>query len=140
VNVICAAFSIKTSFSWTNTFEIHSISTSKSLIHLIIDDIKNYYIFGTIVPLLNVKPNWKKVNCTNHGNEVYVGILFFCQLNNMCSLIFFSHIYQGQGHVWYHFGLPILRTPVSCMLHMLNVKPNWEKVIYLSFILAYPRF
>ena len=59
--MICAAFSIKTSFSRTNTFEIHSISTSKSLIHLIIDDIKKYCIFGTIVPLLNVKPNWEKV-------------------------------------------------------------------------------
>ena len=34
------AFSIRTSFSRINTFEIHSISTSKSLIHLIIDDIK----------------------------------------------------------------------------------------------------
>ena len=55
--------------------------------------------------------NWK---CgTNHGNEVYVGILFFCQLNNMCNLMFFRHIYQGQGHVWYHFGLPILR--VCCL-------------------------
>ena len=59
--MICAAFSIKTSFSRTNTFEIHSISTSKSLIHLIIDDIKKYCIFGTIVPLLNVRPNWEKV-------------------------------------------------------------------------------
>ena len=55
------AFSIRTSFSRTNTFEIHSISTSKYLIHLITDDIKNYCIFGTIVPLLNVKPNWEKV-------------------------------------------------------------------------------
>jgi hypothetical protein len=61
ITMICAAFSIKTSFSRTNTFEIHSISTSKSLIHLIIDDIKKYCIFGTIVPLLNVKPNWEKV-------------------------------------------------------------------------------
>ena len=51
------AFSIRTSFSRTNTFEIHSISTSKYLIHLITDDIKYYCIFGTIVSLLNVKPN-----------------------------------------------------------------------------------
>ena len=42
------AFSIRISFSRTNTFEIHSISTSKYLIHLITDDIKNYCIFGTI--------------------------------------------------------------------------------------------
>ena len=55
------AFSIRTSFSRTNTFEIHSISTSKYLIHLITDDIKNYCIFGTVVPLLNVKPNWERV-------------------------------------------------------------------------------
>jgi hypothetical protein len=48
------AFSIRTRFSRTNTFEIHSISTSKYLIHLITDDIKNYCIFGTSVPLLNV--------------------------------------------------------------------------------------
>jgi hypothetical protein len=61
ITMICAAFSIKTSFSRTNTFEIHSISTSKYLIHLITDDIKNYCIFGTKVPLLNVKPNWEKV-------------------------------------------------------------------------------
>jgi hypothetical protein len=54
-------FQLVTSFSGINTFEIHSISTSKSLIHLIIDDIKYYYILGTIVPLLNVEPNWKKV-------------------------------------------------------------------------------
>jgi hypothetical protein len=55
------AFSIRTSLSRTNTFEIHSISTSKSLIHLITDSIKKYCIFGTIVSLLNVKPNWEKV-------------------------------------------------------------------------------
>jgi hypothetical protein len=42
-------------------FAVHSISTSKYLIHLITDDIKNYCIFGTIVPSLNVKPNWEKV-------------------------------------------------------------------------------
>ena len=59
--MICATFSIKTNFSRTNTFEIHSIITSKSLIHLIIDDIKNYCIFGTIVPKLNVKPNWEHI-------------------------------------------------------------------------------
>ena len=47
--------------SRTNTFEIHSISTSKSLIHLITDSIKKYCIFGTIVSLLNVKPSWEKV-------------------------------------------------------------------------------
>ena len=41
---------------------------------------------------------------------------FFCQLNNMCSLIFFSHMYQG--HVWYHFGLPILR--VCCLYTMMK--------------------
>jgi hypothetical protein len=46
--------SIRTSLSRTNTFEIHSISTSKSLIHLITDGIKKYCIFGTIVSLLNV--------------------------------------------------------------------------------------
>ena len=44
-----------------NTFEIHYISTSKSLIHLITDSIKKYCIFGTIVSLLNVKPSWEKV-------------------------------------------------------------------------------
>ena len=55
------AFSIRTSFSRTNTFKIHSISTSKYLIHLITDDIKNYCIFGTVVSLLNVKPSWEKV-------------------------------------------------------------------------------
>ena len=44
-----------------NTFEIHYISTSKYLIHLITDDIKKYCIFGTIVSLLNVKPSWEKV-------------------------------------------------------------------------------
>jgi hypothetical protein len=54
-------FQLVTSFSRINTFEIHSISTSTSLIHLIIDDIKYYYILGTIVPLLNVEPNWEKV-------------------------------------------------------------------------------
>jgi hypothetical protein len=43
-----------------NTFEIHYISTSKSLIHLITDSIKKYCV------------------------------LFFCQLNSMCCLIFFS--------------------------------------------------
>ena len=59
--VLSLAFSITTSFSRTNTFEIHSISTSKSLIHLITDDIKEYCIFGTNVPSLNVKPNWGKV-------------------------------------------------------------------------------
>jgi hypothetical protein len=54
-------YKLVTSFSRMNTFAIHSLSTSKSVIRLIIDDIKYYYIFGTIVPLLNVKPNWKKV-------------------------------------------------------------------------------
>ena len=39
------AFSIRTSFSRTNTFEIHSISTSKSLIHLITDGIKKLLYF-----------------------------------------------------------------------------------------------
>ena len=69
--MICAAFSIKTSFSRTNTFEIHSISTSKSLIHLIIDHIKNYCIFGTIVPLLDVKPNWEKVNYLSFNSFIH---------------------------------------------------------------------
>jgi hypothetical protein len=71
ITMICATFSIKTSFSRTNTFEIHSISTSKSLIHLIIDDIKNYCIFGTIVPKLNVKPNWEKVNYLSFNSFIH---------------------------------------------------------------------
>jgi hypothetical protein len=82
----------------TNTFEIHSISTSKYLIHLITDDLKNYCIFGTIVPLLNVKPN--------QSNKVYVSwttvhvrVLFFLSTE--------QYIYRG--HVWYHCGLRILR-------------------------------
>ena len=71
ITMICAAFSIRTSFSRTNTFEIHSISTSKSLIHLITDDIKNYCIFGTIVPLLNVKPNWEKINYLSFDSFIH---------------------------------------------------------------------
>jgi hypothetical protein len=72
------AFSIRISFSRTNTFEIHSISTSKYLIHLITDDIKNYCIFGTKVPLLNVKPNWEKV--------IYLSFNSFIHLFLACYL------------------------------------------------------
>ena len=111
ITMVCAvlslAFSIRTSFSRTNTFEIHSISTSKSLIHLITDDIKNYCIFGTNVPLLNVKSNWGKS---------YLSIIQFIHTPVSCMLPMLNVKPNWEKVFIYHSSLHI---PVSSMQHSL---------------------
>ena len=58
-----------------------------------------------------------------YNGQLHVGF-FFCQLNNICPLIFFSQIYQG--HVWYHCGLHILRVfclYTHCSVGVQNIFP-----------------
>ena len=120
------AFSIRTSFSRTNTFEIHSISTSKYLIHLITDDIKNYCIFGTIVPLLNVKPNWEKViylsfnsfihpflacnihSLFNYQNLFLLKYMYINDLGNIYNSMINLILIQNAHYFWYEFCCPDL--------------------------------
>jgi hypothetical protein len=59
--------------------------------------IKNYCIFGTIVPLLNVKPNWEKVNYLSFNSFIHPFLATICvvwyfsatciKVKDMCGIV-----------------------------------------------------